>query len=373
MLLSSLGWDRSFASSFEVHANAGFMPARVVLEHKHTYELFSAAGELSATCTGRMLHTAVSRAQLPAVGDWVAASQRPGELHADIHAVLPRKTKFSRRAAGESDFEQVVAANVDVVFLVTALDQNYSLRRIERYLAAAWESGAKPVVVLNKADLCMDSDAACAEVEAVALGAPVIALSALPHPAPSALAPDQPAMPVAGLEVLTPWLRPTTTVALLGSSGAGKSTLINRILGENRQATSAISTAVGKGRHTTSCRELIVAPSGVLVIDTPGMRELQLWNVTPAALSTTFAEIDELATRCRFRDCAHQGEPGCAIEAALESGELPPARWQSYQKLQREQAYAARKSDPRLAREERAVWKKLNKGLRDHLRMKEGD
>jgi len=355
MNLSSLGWDDFFANHFQPYSTDGLVPARVALEHKHTYTLLSAHGELTATCTGRLLHSSLTRGELPAVGDWVAVRVRAGEPRGDIHAVLPRKTKFSRRAAGDAAGEQIVAANVDTVFLVTALDANFNLRRIERYLAVAWESGAQPVVVLNKADLHPDPAAACAEVESVAIGASVIALSATHG---------------AGLDALAPFLTPGRTAALLGSSGVGKSTLINALLGTGRQLTGAISDAAGKGRHTTMHRELIIAPAGALVIDTPGMRELQLWEVAGATLDTTFADIATLAARCRFGDCTHRVEPGCAVQAALADGSLDADRWRSFQKLQREQAYAARQADSRLARESKEHWKKISKAQRLHERWK---
>ena len=358
MSLSSLGWDDVFANHFQPFSSGGFVPARVALEHKHAYELLAADGELTAACTGKLLHHAPARDALPAVGDWVVARIRPGERHADIHAVLPRRTKFSRRAAGDHAVEQIVAANVDTVLLVTALDQNYNLRRIERYLAVAWESGAQPVVVLNKADLHADPAAARAAVAAIAMGAAVITLSAARSER---------------LDALAPWLVAGRTLALLGSSGVGKSTLINRLVGTERQLTRAISDPrAARGSHTTTWRELIVAPSGVLVIDTPGMRELQLWDVAGEALDATFADVVAVAARCRFHDCTHRAEPDCAIQAALADGSLDLERWQGFLKLQREQAYAARKASPRLERENKAEWKKLHRAARQQIRFKNG-
>lgn len=346
MNLSALGWNNCFAQHFQPYSTSDFLPARVARAHKHACEVYLGPALIPAECTGRLLHAVTDRSSLPAVGDWVVVRRRPGENRADIHAVLPRRTKFSRRAAGPLAEEQVIAANLDTVLLLTALDQNYNVRRIERYLTLAWESGAQPVVVLNKTDLHPDPAAAEAATAAFACGAPVVALSAARGD---------------GLARLEAWLRPGSTLALLGSSGVGKSTLINRLLGAEAQDTGPISCAVGKGRHTTTRRELFITPGGALVIDTPGMRELQLWDMEAESVEETFADIVELAAQCRFQDCSHAVEPGCAVQAALSEGALDGARWHSYQKLRREQAYAARKVDPTLARANRAAWKKLTR------------
>lgn len=356
MNLSLFGWDDGWEAQFQSLAQDGVAPARVALEHKQAFDLLSLDGPVNARCAGRLLHEARSRADLPAVGDWVAVRRQPADSSGVIHAVLPRRTAFSRRTAGTAAEEQVVAANVDTVFLVTGLDQNFNVRRIERTLLMAWESGAQPVVVLNKTDLHGDPEAAVAEAAAVAMGAPVVALSAAHGD---------------GLEALAPWLVPGATLALLGSSGVGKSTLINRLLDEERQATAEVSGSVGKGRHTTTRRELILSPAGVIIIDTPGMREFQLWTADDEALDATFSDIAQLSASCRFNDCSHHREPGCAIRAAQDDGTLDPARWQSFLKLCREQEYAARRTDPRLERETKSHWKKINRSLRAANRLRQ--
>ena len=355
MNLSSLGWDDAFQAHFEPYQNSDFQVARVIRAHKHACDVIGAQGSLIATCTGRLLHETLTHAELPAVGDWVVVRPREGEKNADIHAVLPRRTKFSRRAAGDRDMEQVVAANIDTVFLVTSLDENYNLRRIERFLITAWESGAKPVVVLNKTDLHDNPDEALAEVIAVAPGAPVIALSARDS---------------IGLESLDPWLKTGSTIALLGSSGVGKSTIINRILGEDIQDTGDISHENGKGRHTTTRRELLVGPSGALVIDTPGMRELQFWQTGMSAVEDTFDDIHTITGQCKFHDCRHNGEPGCAVHSALEAGTLEDTRWQSYLKLQREQAFADRQANASLERAANSSWKKMSQLAKERANWK---
>lgn len=358
MTLDQLGWNDALAAAFAPHAALGRQPARVTLELKGFVEVTGVDGSRLGECTGRFVHEARGPADFPAVGDWVAITVREGDTtRADIHALLPRRTKFSRQAAGEQAVEQVVAANVDTVFLVSALDANFSLRRIERYLAAAHASGAQPVVLLNKADLCEDPDARRAEVEAIAAGVPIVVVSAQTR---------------RNLKALAPWMTPGATVAFLGSSGVGKSTLINRLVGERAQFTQEVRDADDKGRHTTTQRELLVTPAGALVIDTPGMRELAPW-VPPGQLHIAFPEIAALADRCRFRDCSHTTEPGCAIVAALADGRLDPGRWQSYERLRRESAYEVRRADPRAGRQTKSEWKKLTKQLRQRVREKSGE
>lgn len=356
--LDQLGWNERLAAAFAPHAALGREPARVTLELKRFCEVTGAHGARLGECTGRFRHDAGGPADFPAVGDWVAVTPRAGDAtRADIHALLPRRTRFSRKAAGEQAVEQVIAANIDTAFLVSALDANFSLRRIERYLAAAQASGAQPVVLLNKADVCADAEARRAAVETIAPGVPVLVVSAQTR---------------RGLQALAPWLQPGATVVFLGSSGVGKSTLINRLLGDRVQPTQAVRETDDKGRHTTTRRELLVTPGGALVIDTPGMRALQPW-VPPQELVATFADVAAIAARCRFRDCAHTTEPGCAVAAALANGSLDPARWQSYQRLHREAAREFRRAAPRVARPPHPEWRKPTRQLRQRVPAKPGE
>lgn len=319
--LKSLGWGEHFERASADARAAGLEPARVIAEHKHAYELISADGETSGEVLGRLLQGG-ARAGLPAVGDWVMIERKRGSgERASIHAVLPRRTCFSRRAAGEKVEEQVLAANIDTVFLVNGLDADFNPRRIERYLALARGSGAEPVVLLNKADLCPEAEARQAEIRALAGGAAVLTLSAARGE---------------GVGALAPWLLRGRTVALLGSSGVGKSTLVNALLGELRQETGAVREHDQRGKHTTTRRELIPLPGGALLVDTPGMRELQLWDSAREGLSAAFPDILGLAAGCRFRDCRHEVEPGCAVRAAVEAGALERARFASYLKLRAE-------------------------------------
>ena len=320
LTLEDLGWSESFAAAFEPHARQGLVPARVIREGRGVYGVATEDGELSAAAAGRLWHGEEGGGQ-PAVGDWVALRlptlpEEPGL----IRAILPRKSKFSRKAAGARTDEQVVASNVDTVFLMTGLDHDFNPRRIERYLAAAWESGSDPVVLLNKADLDAMLEEHVREVERIAMMVPVHAISAKTGQ---------------GIEALAPYLGRGRTVSVLGSSGVGKSTLINRLLGSDIQRTGAVRASDERGRHTTTHRELFLLPGGGLILDTPGMRELQLWEAEEG-LGAAFADIEELAASCRFGDCGHSGEPGCAVEEAVASGDLALERLESWRKLQRE-------------------------------------
>lgn len=346
--LHDLGWAPFFEDAWAELDGHGLIPGRVGVQHRGAFVVYTELGELWAEVSGRMRHEATSKADLPAAGDWVACRARQEEGAATIEAILPRRTKFSRHEAGLVTEEQVLAANIDVVFLMTALDSDLNPRRLERYLAMTWGSGAEPVGVLTKADLCDDASEAMA---LVAAQAPGVALHAI-----SALSGD-------GVEELRPYLGVGRTVALLGSSGVGKSTLVNALVGEEVQAVKDIRSD-GKGRHTTTRRELVPVPSGGLILDTPGMRELQLWDDN-GGMSQTFDDVDSMAEQCRFRDCRHESEPGCAVLAAIEDGSLPEERLASFQKLQRELHHLRIKQDRRAQSEERRKRRVFERSLRN--------
>jgi ribosome biogenesis GTPase len=346
--LEALGWTDRFAEAFKAHAAADVVPGRVSLEHQHIYRVLTERGEHLARIAGRLRHEASTAVEYPAVGDWVALRSRPGELRSTILEVLPRRSRFSRKVAGDVTREQIVAANIDTVFLTTGLDGDFNLRRIERYLVTAWESGAQPVVLLTKADLCDDPEATVRDVEAIASGAPVHATSARQNH---------------GLDILEQYLGPGRTVALLGSSGVGKSTLINRLLGREQQRTAAVSAYKARGRHTTTNRELILLPGGGLVIDTPGLREIQLWEVG-GSIGATFADIEALAAGCHFGDCRHETEPRCAVRRAAAEGALPSDRLESYLKLRREADHVAEKQDKLAQLQNKRKWKTIHKSMR---------
>ena len=342
MNLQELGWDAFFQDAFRPFHNDNLIPARVAARHHGPCELLTELGRLGGVPAGRL-----EDHELPAVGDWAAVRPLDGERKAVIEAVLPRRSAFTRKEAWSRTVAQVVAANVDTVFLVTAFAGDLNARRLERYLTSAWDSGANPVVVANKADLADDRLLELAEVEAVALGVPVLVVSAATGE---------------GLDELVPHLTPGRTVALLGSSGVGKSTLVNRLAGRELLATNEIRKD-GRGRHTTTHRELVPLPSGALLIDTPGMRELQLW-ADEEVLESTFAEIAELAAACRFSDCSHEHEPGCAVKSAIADGSLPRERFASYRKLQRELRALEIRKDARLKSEARKEMRRRQRRMR---------
>jgi len=341
--LESLGWDSFFAQAFEPFAGRELVAARVALQHRTHYIVFSEHGELKAEAAGKMLFHAEGMQDLPAVGDWVVIHPRPEEQAATILEILPRRTKFSRKTAGRRTEEQIVASNVDVVFIVSGLDGDFNVRRLERYLVLVTQSGASPVIVLNKADACANIEELKNEVQRVAGKTPIHITSALR---------DE------GLDMILNNVKRGQTGALMGSSGVGKTTIINHLLGSDERKTEEVRETDSRGRHATTVRELILLPSGGLLIDTPGMRELQLWGEVDG-VEEVFDDIEELAGRCKFRDCSHEVEPGCAVREALESGSLDSDRYESYQKLLRELAYHSRKSNEAEQRKEKERIKKI--------------
>ena len=352
--LEDLGWTTALADAQLEHDISGRVPARVVAEDRGSYQVLGPAGEQRASVTGRFRFETSDPADYPAVGDWVAVE---GGLAGDtiIHAVLPRHSALVRQAAGRRTEAQVVGANLDVVFVVAALNGDLNLRRLERYVAVAWESGAEPVVLLSKADLSDDVEATLAGVSAVAAGAAVLIVSSFDG---------------RGVDAVRARIGPGRTAAFVGSSGVGKSTLLNKLAGEERASVSEIRAGDARGRHTTTRRQIHLLPEGGLVLDTPGMRELALWDGD--GLEQSFAEIDELAAACRFGDCAHSAEPGCAVQAAIAAGSLAADRLESWRKLEREALHQARRVSVLARNEERRKWKAISKSVGKHMDAKYG-
>lgn len=349
--LGTLGWTPYFEVQIDRDAESHLAPARVAEEQRGQYMLLAEGAEWRAELAGRLRHEANTEgALLPCVGDWVLTTlpgSRPEDGIARIERVLDRRSKFSRKEAGNRAAEQIIAANIDTVFLVQSLNGDLNPRRLERYLTLLWESGAEPVVVLNKADLCADRDAAVIEIKAVAQGVAVHAVSAVE---------------LEGLAALDRYLGAGKTVALVGSSGVGKSTIVNTLLGEERMHVREIR-ADDRGRHTTTARHLVPLPQGGLLIDTPGMRTMALWK-GDEGLGKAFGDVESVAAECRFRDCTHGTEPGCAVRDALDAGTLDAARFRSYVKLGREVRRLAMKTDARLREEESRKLRRRHAELR---------
>ena len=327
--LEKYGWQTTFADAFERYQEAGFSTGRISVENREQYFVLTPTGEYAAAVTGKLLYMVDSPSDLPKVGDWVVISLFEKERKAIIHDILPRQTKFSRKVANKKVEEQIIATNIDYIFVVQSLDNNFNLNRLERYLVMIREGGAEPVVVLNKIDLCADPEEKCRQVSALAGDVTILPTSATTEE---------------GLAALRAHLRPGLTYALVGSSGVGKSSLINRLVGAEILKTGEVREKDAKGSHTTTRRELIVLPNGALLIDTPGMREMQLWDATQG-VDDTFSEILQLAANCKFPDCTHTKEKGCAVLQAVETGELSQDRYENYVKLAKEMAYLDRKRD----------------------------
>lgn len=349
--LGTLGWSGRWEALFSAHASQGLVPGRVVRADRGSALVATAAGAVRAEPATRLaIDGDPGGPALLAAGDWVALRRPPGHATAIVEAILPRRSAFTRADPGKATAAQVVAANIDTVFVVHPLSEEPKSRRIERELAVAWESGATPVVVLTKEDLAEDAAATLAEVEAVALGVDVLVTSAETGE---------------GIAALAEYARAGCTVALIGPSGVGKSSLVNALLCEERQAVAEVRASDGKGRHMTSVRELIPLPGGGVLIDTPGMRALAVWQFDEG-LATAFPDIARLAPACRFRDCTHTGEPGCAVTAAVESGDLAPGRLESWHKLLREAAALERRQDALKRKEARAHWRSALQSLKHH-------
>jgi ribosome biogenesis GTPase / thiamine phosphate phosphatase len=357
MDLRDLGWREPFISSFaELNRDRALFPARVVEEQREAFWVAGADGEFFAEISGRMRYLAADRADFPAVGDWVGIEPRLADRQATIHFLVPRVSTVSRKAAGAETVQQVIAANVDTVFVVTSLNRDLNDRRLERYIAMTAESGAEPVVLLNKSDLVPDAADVAEATKPYVAGATVHAVSALTGD---------------GVDLLTPYLAKGRTVCLVGSSGVGKSTLINRLLGADRLKVNEVREKDDRGRHTTTARHMFALPQGGLLIDTPGMREITLWG--DDGLEQAFPEIAALAAQCKFTDCKHEeSDPGCAVQKALESEELLQERWDAYLKLQKEAAYVARKKDKRVEAQHKKKWKKIHSDYKKIVARKRG-
>jgi len=355
--LGKYGWNEYFEAFYSEYASDGFSPARVALEHRNYYELYSEFGVLTADKSGRLFYMSDKSEDLPAVGDWVVIKRIKNEKKAVINAVLPRRTKFSRNKAGIVTEQQVLAANIDTVFIMSSLNQDLNFRRIDRFLALAWDNNIKPVIILSKADLCEDMYEKLVEVENYFTGTDAHVISAVKG---------------AGIGDLYQYFEGNKTIAVLGSSGVGKSTLINIMLKWKKMKVSEIGTYKDRGRHVTTHRELILVPGGGLIIDTPGMREIQLWEGSEG-LSELFEDIEQIALECKFSDCKHESEPGCAVINAIKKGKITEKRFKSYKKLLNEVSYFERKQDIKAKLNEKKKWKKISNEAKKIAKHKYGN
>jgi ribosome biogenesis GTPase len=356
VFLNELGWNSYFAGLWTEHEERGWAPARVVSQQRGLWRIAGEFGECWAVPSGKLRAMAEGDNDWPAVGDWIAA-EMSGDDRAVMQWVLPRRGCFSRKAAGQRIEQQVIASNVDTAFILAALNDDFNPRRLERYLAQCWESGVDPVIVLNKADECEDVARRVVDGERVAAGASVFAVSARTGQ---------------GIEALDFFLTAGQTIVLLGSSGVGKSTLVNRLLQQERQAVQPTRESDGRGRHTTTSRQLWRLPGGALVVDTPGLREIGLWNAE-AGIGEAFGDIEELARACRFRNCRHESEPGCAVRTAVTAGKLDQARLENRKKLEREREFLQRKTDPTALHEYKEKITRMFRDVRRQSRQRERD
>ncbi len=354
MNLKNFGWSEAMQNTFSALYHQQLYPARICREDRGLYTLVTEEAERQAKVSGNFRHTVISRSDFPAVGDWVAVEVPDAVSRCIIHGILPRFSQFSRKAPGSANEEQIVAANIDTAFLVSGLDHDFNSRRIERYLTLVYEAGVNPVILLNKVDLELDLASKIAETESIAYGVPVIAVSAKQGQ---------------GVEQIWEYLTPGSTGVLLGSSGVGKSSLINALLVQEKLKTSSVREADSKGRHTTTHRELVPLPNGAVLLDTPGMRELQLL-ASESALASSFVEISELARDCRFRDCTHTDEPGCAVKAGVEAGILDLERYESYLRQRKEIKHNRVEQDIHLQKQEVNRWKAIHRSLKQHHKYK---
>ena len=349
------GWNDYFEAVWKDAEREKTMPARIIAQSRGIWRIAGDFGECPAEAAGKLRLAAEEGADWPATGDWVAVELRDMCSAALIQEVLPRRSQFVRKMAGKKFAEQVIAANIDIALLVSALDGDFNPRRVERYLAQCWESGARPVIVLNKADACEDPQERAQEMEKAAMGVPVCILSAKTG---------------RGFGELEAYFFAGQTLVLMGSSGVGKSTILNRLLGCSIQDVQEVRQSDSRGRHTTTARQIFILAGGALLMDTPGLRELQLWDADDG-ISRAFADIDTLAGECRFTDCSHKTEPGCAVQAAIDQGALDMARLGNWRKLQREQEFLRRKIDPEVRHEQKQRIKQIMRGVRQMYRNRE--